>query len=91
MRTPANIAVQPAATATRRQFEGEVVGAATPKTIRVLVRTILTHPKYRKQYGRAKTYAVHDENGVAKVGDRVRFVECRPISKTKRWRLIEVI
>lgn len=75
----------------RRQFEGEVLSAVAPKTIRVRVRTTMMHPKYRKQYARSRTYAVHDEKGAAKRGDQVRFVECRPISKTKRWRLVEVI
>jgi len=75
----------------QREFKGEVVGEAAQKTIRVLVLTKKMHPKYRKQYVRHKTFAVHDEKETAHFGDRVRFVECRPISKTKRWRLIEVL
>jgi len=75
----------------QREFEGEVVGAAAAKTIRVLILTKKMDLKYRKQYTRHKTFAVHDEKRAAKLGDRVRFVECRPLSKTKRWRLIEVV
>lgn len=77
--------------AQRREFEGDVVRANGQKTVHVAVRRVMMEPKYRKQYSRTNTYAVHDEKGVAKEGDHVRFVECRPISKTKRWRLVEVI
>lgn len=77
--------------AMRRQFEGEVVSAAMQKTIRVRVDRVKTHPKYRKQYATARHYLVHDEKGIAKAGNRVLFEECRPISKTKRWRLISVM
>ncbi len=73
-----------------RQFQGEVVRAATPKTIHVVVKTVKMHSKYRKQYHVSHTYAVHDEIGRAKVGDLVQFVECRPMSRTKRWRLVAV-
>lgn len=79
------------APAIRRMFEGDVVSNSAPKTIRVLVRRIATHAKYRKQYTVSRKYPVHDELGQAKVGDRVLFQECRPISKTKRWRLIRVV
>ncbi|MCX6780935.1 MAG: 30S ribosomal protein S17 [Candidatus Magasanikbacteria bacterium] len=72
----------------KRQFTGEVVSAAMDKTIVVRVDSIKTHPKYGKQYKRSKKYHVHDELGVHKVGEKVNFVECRPLSKTKRWRVI---
>lgn len=78
-------------TATRRSFEGEVVSAASQKTIQVLVKTIKMHPKYKKQYTATKKYAVHDEKGSAALGDRVLIEECRPISKSKRWRLVSVV
>jgi len=74
-----------------RQFEGVVVSAKTNKTISVEVETRKTHPKYQKQYTVSTKYAVHDEKGIAKEGDKVLFEECRPMSKTKRWRLLEVI
>ena len=74
-----------------RQFEGAVVGTAMMKTIRVAVKSVKMHKKYRKQYSRTSVYPVHDEQGKAKVGDTVLFQECRPISKTKKWRLIKVV
>ena len=74
-----------------RQFHGTVVSASAAKTIHVLVKTVKTHAKYRKQYVSVKKYAVHDENRTAKPGDAVVFAECRPISKTKRWRLVKII
>lgn len=73
-----------------RQLIGDVVGVSAQKTIRVRVSTVKTHAKYRKQYSTARTYAVHDETGKTQIGDKVLFQECRPISKTKRWRLISV-
>lgn len=75
----------------KRQFQGEVVGANEQKTNHVKVKTIKMDEKYRKQYATSKKYAVHDEKGNAKVGDVVSFEECRPLSKTKRWRVVEVV
>ncbi len=74
----------------RREFEGVVMSEREDKTIHVLVKTTNTHPKYRKQYTTSKQYAVHDEKNDAHVGDVVVFCECRPLSKTKRWRLVRV-
>ncbi|PIR03677.1 MAG: 30S ribosomal protein S17 [Candidatus Magasanikbacteria bacterium CG11_big_fil_rev_8_21_14_0_20_39_34] len=74
-----------------RQFEGVVVSDSAEKTVSVRVGTTKIHPKYRKQYQTYRKYAVHDEKGAAKVGDKVIFEECRPISKTKRWRLVKVV
>ena len=74
-----------------RKFEGEVVSVKENKTIHVVVKTTKMHPKYRKQYEVSKKYAVHDENSTAKLGDSVTFVECRPISKTKKWTLVNVV
>lgn len=74
-----------------RKFEGEVVSVKEEKTIHVLVKTTKMHPKYRKQYSVSKKYAVHDEHSRAKLGDVISFVECRPISKTKKWTLVNVI
>jgi len=75
--------------AIRRQFEGEVVSVGEDKTIHVLVKSIKMHPKYKKQYTTSKKYAVHDEKNEAKLGDKIVFEECRPLSKIKRWRLIK--
>ncbi|MFA7245444.1 MAG: 30S ribosomal protein S17 [Candidatus Magasanikbacteria bacterium] len=74
-----------------RNFEGEVVSIKEDKTIHVLIKIIKMHPKYRKQYSVSKKYAVHDEHSRAKLGDVVTFVECRPISKTKKWTLVNII
>ncbi|OGH64829.1 MAG: 30S ribosomal protein S17 [Candidatus Magasanikbacteria bacterium RIFCSPHIGHO2_01_FULL_41_23] len=78
-------------TAQHRRFVGIVVRAKAQKTIAIEVEQKMMHPKYRKQYTHTTTYQVHDENAVAKVDDTVLFEECRPISKNKRWRLIEVL
>ncbi|OGH71146.1 MAG: 30S ribosomal protein S17 [Candidatus Magasanikbacteria bacterium RIFCSPHIGHO2_02_FULL_51_14] len=75
----------------RRQFQGDVVGVPKDKTIHVLVKSMKVHPKYQKRYARSYTYAVHDEKNEARAGDRVSFQECRPLSKTKRWRLIQIL
>lgn len=75
----------------RRQFTGTVARVSAAKTIAVTVIQIVTNAKYRKQYTRTAKYLVHDENNTAKAGDKVVFVECRPISKQKRWRLVEIV
>jgi small subunit ribosomal protein S17 len=71
-----------------RQFSGKVVSTGMQKTITVQVDLMKMHPIYQKSYRVSKKYHVHDEKGAAHVGDVVTFVECRPISKTKRWRLV---
>lgn len=75
----------------KRQFTGEVMSAKEQKTIHVKVKTVKMDEKYRKQYTTAKKFAVHDEKGTAKPGDMVVFEECRPLSKTKRWRVVKVL
>lgn len=82
----------PAAAAVQhRRFTGTVVRAKAVKTIAVRVDTKTMHPKYRKQYATSRNYLVHDEKGIAKVGDMVVFEECRPLSKLKRWRLLSLV
>jgi len=71
-------------------FEGIVVSTKMQKTAVVAVERIKVHPIYKKRLRIKKKYHVHDELGV-KVGERVKIEECRPISKTKRWRIVEVI
>ncbi|MBT3418720.1 MAG: 30S ribosomal protein S17 [Candidatus Magasanikbacteria bacterium] len=73
-----------------RRFEG-IVKHAKDKTARVEVTRTVMHQKYRKQYKTHKNYAVHDEKETAEAGDTVSFVECRPFSKTKRWRLTAIV
>lgn len=74
-----------------REFVGVVVSVSNDKTISVLVETYKTHPKYKKRVKYSKKYAVHDESNKAKVGDTVRIVETRPISKTKHFYLKEIV
>ena len=74
-----------------RTFTGLVTSVAMAKTITVRVDTMKLNAKYQKKFKVSRKYHVHDEKGEAKSGDQVKFVECRPISKTKRWRLVEVI
>lgn len=74
----------------KRTFQGVVVSDAMDKTIVVKVETKKVHPKYQKQFTVSKKYKVHDEKNAAKVGDQVVFVETRPLSKDKRWRLVEI-
>lgn len=72
-----------------RKFSGIVTSTKMPKTLVVKVSRVKTHPKYKKQYIRSKKYKVHVESGEYKIGDKVNFVECRPISKDKKWRIIK--
>ncbi len=74
-----------------RSFVGEVKSTKMTKTITVAVSSIKKHFKYPKSFTTTAKYHVHDEKQVAKVGDTVKFVECRPLSATKRWRLVEVL
>lgn len=75
----------------RRQMQGTVVSDAMDKTAVVLVERIKLHPLYRKVIRRHKRYHAHDEANDAHVGDVVLLEECRPISRTKRWRVVEVV
>ena len=70
---------------------GTVVSDKMDKTIVVVVETLRKHPMYKKYIKRSKRYKVHDENNQCKVGDKVSFVETRPISRNKCWKLVEII
>ncbi len=70
---------------------GIVVSTKPEKTIVVEVSRRVQHPLYRRYITRKKKFMAHDEDGLAKSGDRVRIVECRPLSKRKCWRLEEVV
>lgn len=70
---------------------GVVVKAAMEKSITVKVDRLVKHTKFEKYIKRSKKYIVHDESSDANVGDVVRIVECRPLSKTKHWRLLNII
>jgi len=70
---------------------GQVVSTKMTKTIVVEVSRRVPHPLYKRIIGKRKKFYAHDEQGTAKLGDVVRIVECRPLSKLKRWQLAEVI
>ena len=76
---------------TRREVIGKVVSAKNDKTITILVETYKKDPLYGKRVKSSKKYAVHDESNKAKVGDTVRIVETKPISKTKYFYLKEIV
>jgi len=75
----------------RRRIAGLVVSDKMDKTVVVEVSHRLLHPVYKKFVVRAKRYQAHDEQNLCKPGDRVQIEECRPISKHKRWRVIETL
>ncbi len=75
----------------RKVREGTVVSASMEKTLVVSVIERVRHPRYAKTVQRTKRLYVHDEESTAGVGDRVRVAETRPLSKLKRWRLVEVL
>jgi small subunit ribosomal protein S17 len=72
----------------RRELQGVVVSDKADKTITVLVERRVMHPVYKKIIKRSKKYSAHDEDNRHKVGDKVRIEECRPISKSKSWRVV---
>jgi small subunit ribosomal protein S17 len=75
----------------RKVREGLVVSNKMAKTVVVAVETRKVHPLYKKAVRRTKKYKAHDENGACKIGDKVRIVETRPLSKEKRWRVTEIV
>ena len=72
----------------RRQLQGVVVSDKSEKTVVVRVERRFRHPIFKKTVRNSKKYAAHDEQSKFKVGDTVRIVESRPISKTKRWQVL---
>ena len=75
----------------RKVRVGVVVSDAMDKTVLVRIDRKMRHPLYKKTVARSMKLAAHDENNDAHVGDTVRVMEIRPLSKTKRWRLVEVV
>lgn len=76
---------------TRKTYTGKVVSVKEDKTIKVLITTYRTHPLYGKRVEYSKKFTAHDETNDAKMGDTVRIMETRPISKTKNFRLVEIV
>lgn len=74
----------------RRVEQGVVVSDSMDKTITVKVETKQQDPVYKKRITTSKKFKAHDENNEAKIGDRVVIMETRPLSKTKRWRLVRI-
>ena len=75
----------------RKVYTGRVVSDKMDKTVTVVVETYKKHPVIGKRVKYSKIYKAHDENNVAKTGDDVRIMETRPLSATKRFRLVEVV
>ena len=75
----------------RKVKEGIVVSNKMEKTIVVAIETMALHPIYKKGVKKTTKFKAHDEQNVAQVGDKVRIMETRPLSKDKNWRLVEII
>ena len=75
----------------RKERVGDVLSSKMAKTIVVRVERRFPHPRFKKVVTQYNKFYVHDEKAEAKPGDRVRIVEIRPVSKTKRWRLVAII
>jgi small subunit ribosomal protein S17 len=75
----------------RKERIGEVVSSKMNKTIVIAVKTKMKHPMYGKFVNKTSKFYAHDEENTCGVGDTVRIMETRPLSKTKKWRLVEII
>jgi small subunit ribosomal protein S17 len=75
----------------KRVLQGTVVSDKAAKTVTVKVERKIKHPLYNKIIRRSKKYAAHDETNACKIGDTVRIVESKPMSKTKRWAVLEKV
>jgi len=75
----------------KKTLQGRVVSNKTDKTVAVLVESYRKHPLYGKRVKYSKKYATHDEFNTANLGDLVRIEECRPMSKTKKFQLVEIV
>lgn len=75
----------------RKTRVGRVVSDGSEKTIVVEIVTRIAHPRFHKRVKRSKRFHAHDEKNEAKVGDQVRIAETRPLSRLKRWRLVEIL
>lgn len=75
----------------RRTLVGDVVSNKMDKTVVVMVKTRRQHPRYKKYIEHSKKFKAHDEADNCNIGDRVKLIETRPLSKEKRWRVSEVI
>ena len=78
-------------TSSRKTRTGKVVSDKMDKTVVVAIADRVAHPLYKKIVGRTYKLKAHDENNECRVGDRVRVMETRPLSKEKRWRVVEIV
>jgi len=76
---------------TRRTWEGTVISDNMDKTVVVEVGRLVAHPLYGKVLRKTQKFKAHDENNQCHVGDRVRMVKCRPLSKEKTWRVVQIL
>src|SRR2546421_9827195 len=86
-----NSATQTATKSRRQQKVGRVVSNKMDKTIVVVVESLKKHRIYKRTYKQTKRFHAHDEQNACQVGDLVRIEESRPLSKLKRWRLVEIV
>jgi small subunit ribosomal protein S17 len=75
----------------RKVRTGRVVSDKMDKTVVVAVETLVRHPLYQRTIRRTKKFKAHDEENACRVGDKVRIMETRPLSKEKRWRVVEIL
>ncbi|KXO15966.1 30S ribosomal protein S17 [Peptoniphilus sp. GNH] len=75
----------------RKTIVGRVVSDKMDKTITVAVETLVAHPIYKKRFKKTTKFKAHDENNECGIGDLVKIMETRPLSKDKRWRLVNII
>ena len=80
-----------AKTGNRRVLTGTVISSVMDKTVVVEVVSLKAHPVYKKRYRTTKKYYVHDEENQCNTGDRISISETRPLSKTKRWRVLDIV
>lgn len=75
----------------RKTWVGEVVSNKMVKTVSVRVDRLMKHPKFKRYVRRSRTFMAHDENSVCQLGDRVKIIESRPLSRHKRWRVMAIL
>ncbi len=75
----------------RTEVTGHVISDKMDKTVKVQVYRVVKHPKYKKYVRRTSVFTAHDAENSAKTGDKVRIVETRALSKTKRWKIAEIV
>jgi small subunit ribosomal protein S17 len=75
----------------RKTLVGEVVSNKMVKTVSIRVDRLMKHPKFKRYVRRSRTFMAHDENNLCQLGDRVKVIECRPLSRHKRWRVMTIL